>query len=78
MPIPFVSFGNEELAKLPALGKKVLCPRCGKTHRVTYGKRKLDDGTEVENRTIAFYKCRGKLFLASVDGKDVTLYQRRG
>lgn len=79
MSIPFVAFGNEELAKLPALGDKILCPRCGKMHKVVYGKRKLDDGSEVESETIAFYKCRGKLYLAGIDGKNVTmLFPRRG
>lgn len=72
MSIPFVAFGNDELAKLPALGNKVLCPRCGKMHKIIYGKRVLEDGTEVEDGTIASYKCKGELYLAGVDGKDVT------
>jgi hypothetical protein len=77
MSTPFVAFGNEELAKLPTLGKKVLCPRCGKMHKVIFGKRKLDNGIEIESKAIAFVKCRGRLFLAGVDGKDVTSYQRK-
>ena len=74
--MPFVMFGNEELANLPALGDEVLCPRCGIMHRVILGKCKLDDGMEVETKIVAGYKCGGRLFLAGVDDKDVTLYQR--
>jgi len=72
MSIPFVAFGNDELAKLPALGDEVFCPQCGKMHKTIYGKRILEDGTEIEDRTIAGYKCKGELYLAGVEGKDVT------
>jgi len=72
MSIPFVAFGNDELANLPALDNKVLCPQCGKMHKIIYGKRILEDGAEIEDRTIAGYKCKRELYLAGVDGKDVT------
>jgi len=78
MSISFVAFGNDELTKLPALGDKVLCPRCGKPHKIIYGKRILEDGTEKEDRTIAGYKCKGKTYLAGVNGKDVTGLFKKG
>lgn len=76
---PYVAFGNEELANLPKLGDEIVCPKCGMFHKIIYGKKKLDDGTEVETKTLAGYKCKGKLYLAGVNGKDVTsLFPRRG
>jgi len=66
MSIPYVAFGNDELKKLPKLNNEVLCPRCGIMHKIIFGKKVLDDGTEVEYKDLAAYKCKGKLFLAGV------------
>jgi len=72
-----LTFGNEELAESPKLGNEILCPRCGKMHKIIYGKKVLEDGTKVEYKGLAAYKCKGKLILAGVKGRDVTLYQRK-
>jgi len=69
--IPFVAFGDE-LADLPKLGDKILCSRCGRMHKVRYGKKVLEDGRKVESKTIAFVKCGGELYLVGVKGKDIT------
>lgn len=71
MSIPFM-VGNDELARLPKLSDEILCPHCGQNHKVFFSERKLDDGTRVKSKALAFYKCRGKLYLGGVDGKDVT------
>lgn len=66
------ALGNEELAKLPALGKTVNCKSCGGTHVVEFGKTKMPDGTWQESKMMAFTKCGGKTFLVGVEGKDIT------
>lgn len=77
MKIPYVAFGNKELVRQPVLKDEILCPRCGKKHKVIYGKEILPDGTEVESKSLGFYTCKGKNYLAGVNGKDVTLHQRK-
>jgi len=77
MSIPYVAFGNKELAKQPVLKDEILCPRCGEKHKIFYGKKILEDGTQVESKLLAGYHCGGKSYLAGVNGKDTTLYQRK-
>ena len=70
METPFFAIGNEEIQDAPVLGSKILCSMCGKTHYITYGKQKIN-GEWVESRLLAFYKCRGKSYLAGLNGKDI-------
>ena len=75
--MPYIAFGNDELAKMPTLKDEVLCTRCGKMHKVEYGKKVLEDGSKIPDKTLAFVKCQGKLLLVGVNGKDITLRFRK-
>ena len=78
MKVPHFAIGNDELAKMPTLKDEVLCARCGKMHKVKYGSKGITKGgREIPSKTLAFVKCQGKLFLAGVNGKDITLRFRR-
>jgi len=66
------SIGNDELDMSPELGKTILCPQCGKRHRIAYGEKVLRDGTKVPFKTLAFYKCKGKPYIAGINGRDIT------
>ena len=63
-----LAFGNEELTGLAPIGKTVVCPMCGKNHRIRYGTD--SEGNTV--KTLAFYKCRGKAYLGGLSGKNIT------
>jgi len=67
-----LAIGNEELARLPKLGKTIKCFRCGKRHKVKYGDRILEDGSKVKSNTLAFVDCKGKQYLVGIDGKNIT------
>ncbi len=77
MKIPYFAIGNDELEKMPKLKDEVLCARCGKMHKVEYGKKILKDGSKIPDRTLAMVRCRGKMFLAGINGKDITLQFRK-
>lgn len=77
MKIPYFAIRNDELAKMPELKDEVLCPRCGKMHKVKYGKRILENGTKITDRTLVAVRCQGKLLLVGVKGKDITLQFRK-
>ena len=69
-----LSIGNDEIDKAKSIGDFILCHNCGKRHKIRYGTDK--DGKE--SRLLSFYKCRGKLYLAGVEGKDTRKsYERR-
>jgi len=67
-----IDIGNNELENLPKLGKNIICPHCGKIHKIEYGKRILDSGEKVEDRTVAFVKCGEDEYLVGIDGFDIT------
>jgi len=71
MNIPFTSFGNDELAGKPELGKTITCPHCGKVHDIVYGEKVLPDGTTEPSKLLAFYTCGEKTYLAGVNGKNI-------
>lgn len=85
MKTPHFTMGNDELAKMPALKDEVLCTMCGKMHKVCgkmhkvkYGSKGITkSGREIPSKTLAFVRCRGKLFLAGINGKDITLRFRK-
>ena len=65
---PMYCIGNTELLDKPKLGTTIICPHCGKEHAIEYGK----DGNGDITKTLAFYKCGSKYYLAGVNGKDLT------
>lgn len=64
------AIGNDELDKLPKLGKTIRC-KCGKRHRVRYGEEVLADGTRKPSKMLAFYKCKGISYLAGINGREI-------
>ena len=54
-----LAIGNDELAKLPALGKTVKCWRCGQYHVVM----------QSDPPGLALFHCRGKSYLCGINGK---------
>jgi len=64
------AIGNDELEKCNDLGKTFEC-KCGKRHRVMYGKERLKDGTLKLSKMLAFYKCKGIPYLAGINGKAI-------
>lgn len=68
-----MAVGNEELVDLAPIGKTIVCPMCGRNHRIRYG---VDSHGDVV-KTLAFYKCRGKAYLGGLSGKDITPLARR-
>lgn len=65
------AIGNDELEKNDKVGNEIKCPTCGKNHPIEYGNKKMPDGSLQPSKTLAFYECRGKLFLAGINGKQV-------
>lgn len=77
MTIPCVVFGNDELALKPDAGTHIECRKCGKKHKIKYGKSQTYDhvtkkcGPWVKSKTLGFYTCGKSTYLASVAGKLV-------
>lgn len=69
MSIPYVGYGNETLAKMPAVkdGEPIICPRCQGTHNLEAAKDKDGNKTDV----LMFYRCGEGDFLGAVAGKLV-------
>ena len=66
------TIGNDELEKLPPLGKTIRCGFCGKIHHVKkFGNKLLPDGSKELTTSLAFYRCGPQTYLAGVQGKDV-------
>ena len=70
------AIGSDELKACKPLGDFILCP-CGKRHRIEYGEQILSDGSRIPCRTLAFYKCGDKTYLAGINGKDVRKHHRK-
>ena len=66
------SIGNEELENCAQIEGSILCPLCNKEHGIKFGKVKKEDGSYIESSSIGFYECNRKLYLGSIDGKNVT------
>ena len=66
-----LTLGNDEIDKAPLLGDSILCSKCGKRHLIKYGDKILKDGTKVSSKLLAYYRCKGKLYLAGINGKDI-------
>ncbi len=65
------AIGNDELENAPELGKSITCHICGKKHKTMYADEVMKNGTKNASRLLAFFKCRGKSYLAGINGKDV-------
>lgn len=62
-----LAVGNDELGD--DLGETVDCRRCGATHPVEFGERRLPDGTWEPSRTLAFCRCEGVTYLVGINGR---------
>lgn len=72
---PFMAVGNDELGG--ELGDAVRCPKCGESHPLEYGTSRTyrPDGTmsdPVICKSMAFYRCDDKMYMAGVGGKYLT------
>lgn len=65
------SISNDELNKASKLGDFILCSKCRERHIIQYGEEILPDGTRKPSKLLAFYNCKGKSYLAGIDGKNV-------
>lgn len=65
------SIGNNELENATPLGDFIICDKCGKRHIIKYGDEILEDGTKKKSKLLAFYTCRGKSYLAGINGKSI-------
>lgn len=66
-----LSFGNDELKAKPTLGAAITCPHCGELHDIQYGQEQQPNGTWQESKSLAFYVCNDKAYLAGIDGKNI-------
>ena len=67
--VPYIGFGNETLGKNPVLnlGQRIVCPGCGKQHRVRGGRN--EDGQEHD--LLMYYQCGGHAYICGVRGRSV-------
>jgi len=66
--IPFVAFSNNELDEKQPAGDKAKCPKCGKNHKIEYGK---DKKTGKISKMIGFVNCGKNCYMVSLDGKII-------
>lgn len=67
-----LAIGNDELESAPKLDNKLIkCHMCGRNHKVTYADKIMPDGTKIPSQLLAFFRCRGKSYLAGINGKDI-------
>ena len=65
-----LAIGNDEIARLPRLGKKVRCWVCGKQHPVEQGTTLGADGVRRPSSTLAFFRCGKQTYLCGINGKE--------
>jgi len=68
---PYVAIGHEELGE-PT--EAIHCPHCDQEHPIEYGTSKtlLPDNTwsePVPSKLLGYYKCQGKLYLGTIQGR---------
>lgn len=63
--------GEDELGS--PIGSTIICKRCGEVHGIKYGKRILDDGSKVNDDTLAFVSCpkSDALYLVGIHGREI-------
>ncbi len=61
---------NPELESLPVVkvGEKILCPSCGKRHKLV--------GDDEGGTTLMFYRCNGKAYLGAIHGRCTVHYKQ--
>ena len=62
--IPFVAYGNAELAKKPDASDFAECPKCKKEHKIKFG---TTDGKE--SKLLGFVSCGKHSYLVTLNGK---------
>ena len=62
--IPFVAYGNDELALKKDAGKFAPCLKCNKKHEIRFG---TVDGKE--SKLLGFISCGKNDYLATLNGK---------
>lgn len=70
---PYVAVGPDELGEQTEV---IACPRCKEEHAIEYGTSKTlqPDNTwsePVSSKLLGFYKCQGKLYLGTVEGRKL-------
>jgi len=68
--VPFVAFGNDELAGRPhvQVGDLVTCTQCGESHQLQASEQILVDGTRTPSDLLLFYDCGDSAYLAAIKG----------
>ena len=62
--LPFIAYGNNELAEKPDAGELAKCPKCEKQHKIKFG---TVGGKE--NKMLGFISCGKEAYLATINGK---------
>ena len=63
--IPYIAYGNDELALKKDAGDFAKCPKCQKQHKIKFG---TIDGKE--SKLLGFISCGKKDYLATLSGKE--------
>lgn len=63
------AISQDEIDRLPPLGKTIKCTRCGKRHKVSFAEAIKSDGTRVKDDFLAFVKCGKKSYLVGIAGR---------
>lgn len=65
-----ISISNDELDSLPILEDQYIkCLHCSNKHIIEYGNTIDSDGVKIPSKTLGFYKCGDKVYLATIDGR---------
>ena len=65
------AISNNELNKKPThKGKTIKCYKCGKNHKIRYGKS-MYDGELRDDDFLGYYKCGKDMYLATIGGKAI-------
>lgn len=56
-----LAIGNSELSMCEMLGKTIVCPDCGRHHKVRFS----------DPPTLQFYKCGKVTYLCGIDGRNI-------
>ncbi len=65
--MPFVLYGNDELAEKSIAGNFAICPNCKKKHKIEFG---TVDGKE--SKLLGFLSCGKSDYLVTLDGRLLT------
>lgn len=65
-----LAISNEEIAAMRPLGKTIKCWKCGRRHKVQFGKVLNAAGEWEESNLLAYFKCGGQAYMCGIDGKE--------